>query len=370
MQFRVLGRLEVAVNVRPLPLGGRRQRSVLAVLLLNANEFVPMDRLVEETWNGRPPPSGRGTVQTYISRLRRLLVDSCASVTTRGDGYELRLDPAELDVACFRHLSTEARKALVSGDPGHALDLLAEALQLWRGDALADLAHDGFAAEAVRELEELRLTVETDRIDAELQLGRADAALVGEIERLVLRCPHDERLRERLMLALYRSGRQAEALAAYHEARTILVSDFGIEPSVRLRDLQRSMLQHDPSLEPPRPEVTHSHAPGGVTGEVPTATADVGTVMGVSTGAHSHSLLRVFGDFGWSVWFTNEPDGSHTYVITDAKTGDIIRHGCREHWDDLLLAAITDLYPPSEEGLAGSRRGQQPGLAAPETCLG
>ena len=366
MLFRVLGPLEIVVNGRPLPLGGRRQRAVLAVLLLSANEFVPIDRLVEEIWNGRPPPSGRGTVQTYISRLRRILVNSGASVTTRDDGYELQLNPAELDVACFRCLCAESREALESGDPGHALELVTAALGLWRGDTLADLAQDGFAAETARELQELRLTAETDRIDAELQLGRADTALVGEITRLVLRYPYDERLRERLMLALYRSGRQAEALTAYHDARRTLVRDFGIEPSARLRDLQRRILQHDPALERPPQEPTHGHAPATVGRRVPTAPTNTGTVTGVGTSPGSSSLGHVLGDFGWSVWFTNEPNGSRTYIITDARTGDVIRHGRQEHWDDVLLAAISDLYPPSEEGLPGIPRGPRPGSIRPD----
>ena len=347
MPFRVLGPLEIAVNDRPLPLGGRRQRAVLAVLLLNANEFVPLDGLVEEVWNGRPPPSARGTVQTYVSRLRRLMVGSGASLVTRDGGYELRLDPSELDVACFRRLCAETREALEAGDPGHALELVTAALQLWRGDALADLVHDGFAAEAVRGLDEMRLTAVTDRIDAELQVGRANTALVGEIERLVLRYPYDERLRERLMMALYRSGRQAEALAAYHDARTTLVRDFGIEPSVRLRDLERQILQHDSALELPRLDATS------------------GTVKSVGAAPECPRPDHARGDFGWSVWFTNEPDGSRTYIITDARTGAVLRHGRQDHWDDVLLAAISDLYPPSDEGLAGMRQGPRPGPVNP-----
>jgi transcriptional activator len=212
----------------------------------------------------------------------------------------------------------------------------------------------------------VRLTAETDRIDAELQLGRADAALVGEIKRLVLRDPYDERLRERLMLALYRSGRQAEALSAYHDARTTLVHNFGIEPSARLRDLQRRILQHDPTLDPPCLDAASRPAPGTVGMRVPTATAatDTNTVAGVGTAPNCVS--HVLGDFGWAVWFTNEPDGSRTYIITDARTGDVIRHGRQEHWDDVLLAAISDLYPPSNEGLPGKRRGPRPDSARPD----
>jgi DNA-binding SARP family transcriptional activator len=368
MQFRVLGPLEVAVKDQPLILGGRRQRAVLAVLLLNANEFVPIDRLVEETWIGRPPPSAAGTVQTYISRLRRALVDSRASVITRGDGYELRVDPSELDVTCFQSLCADARDALRSGDPGRALKVATAALQLWRGDVLADLVGDGFAAEAVRRLDELRLSAEIDRIEAELQLGRADAALVSEIERLVSRRPHDERLRERLMLALYRSGRQAEALTAFHDARAILVSDFGIEPSVRLRSLQRSILQHDPALEAPHRGHIRVEEPGSTTRAANANTA-TGTLPGACTGAGASALARGFGDFGWSVWFTNEPDGSRSYVLTDVRTGEVIRHGCREHWDDVLLAVISNLYPPSREGLRRSGRDEEPDAARRDPCL-
>jgi ABC-type transport system substrate-binding protein/DNA-binding SARP family transcriptional activator/DNA-binding beta-propeller fold protein YncE len=235
----------------PIALGGRRQKAVLAVLLLHANEFVSADRLVEEAWSGRPPPGAAGTLQTYISRLRRVLADTGASLTTLGEGYELRIDPADFDVTCFRRLVAEGRIALAAGNPQGACELLESALSLWQGRPLADLADEDFAVEAIRDLEHERLAAEIDRVDAGLELGWADVAFIRDIHRLVDRYPHDERIRERLMLALYRSGRQAEALEAYRDTRMMLLNDFGIDPSERLRALERAILRQDPTLDAP-----------------------------------------------------------------------------------------------------------------------
>ena len=283
MHFRLLGQVEVSADGEPLALGGRRQRAVLAVMLLHANEYVSADQLVEEAWSGRPPPGAAGTLQTYISRLRRLLADTGASLTTRGDGYELTIDPTELDVACFRRLSAEGRVALAAGNPQGACEMLEAALGLWRGQPLADLADERFAADAIRVLEEERLAAEVDRIDAGLEFGWSDVSFIGDIQRLVDRYPQDERLRERLMLALYRSGRQAEALAAYRDARAMLLDEFGIDPSERLRALERAILCQDPALAvAPTTEV----APGPI---------DAGTAESTRPGTRRLTARRVVG---------------------------------------------------------------------------
>ena len=251
MTFRLLGAVEVTVDGRPVGLGGRRQRAVLAVLLLHLNEVVGADRLVEEAWDGRPPPGAPGTLQTYISRLRRVIGRTPAQIETHVGGYRLALAADELDVVCFRRLLREGRSALQDCDHERARELLEDALHLWRGDALADFRCEGFASEFVRQLEDERIAAQLGRIEAEVGLGRADGVLVGEIRRLVALRPLDERVWELLMLALYQSGRQAEALEAYKDARQVLVEICGVEPSERLRDMERRILRQDPTLDPP-----------------------------------------------------------------------------------------------------------------------
>jgi ABC-type transport system substrate-binding protein/DNA-binding SARP family transcriptional activator len=252
--------LEATVDGQPIALGGRRQRAVLAVLLLHANELVVADRLVEEAWSGRPPAGAIGTLQTYISRLRRVLEGTGAVITTRGDAYQLVVDPEELDVLSFQRLVEEGQRALRGGEAARARGLFTEALGLWRGEPMADLAYDGFAADAIRDLGETWLAARSGRVEADLMMGHGDAALVADIRGLIERSPFDERLREQLMLALYRSGRQAEALAAYQEARRMLVGDYGIEPTARLRDLERAILLHDPALDLAAP-IDRTNAP-------------------------------------------------------------------------------------------------------------
>ena len=212
MDFRLLGPLEVFEDNRSLALGGVKQRSVLAVLLMHANELVTADQLIDEIWGGAPPAKAAKNIQVQVSRLRKVL-DS-GRVTTGPGGYVLHLEPHESDVARFERLAAEAAGA----PPQRAADKLREALGLWRGPALADLAYEGFAQPEIARLEEMRLAVLVQRIDADLALGH-HAELVGELEALVARHPLQERLRYQLMLALYRSARQAEALEAYRVAR-------------------------------------------------------------------------------------------------------------------------------------------------------
>lgn len=235
MEFRILGPLEVVDGDRPLALGGERQRALLALLLTRANEVVSTDRLIDELWGMRPPKQALNTIQYYISQLRKTL--GADRIVTRAPGYMIRVEPDELDLARFERLSQDG-----SAESLHA------ALELWRGPALADLAYESFARDEASRLEELRLVVQERRIDADLEGGRT-AELVSELERLVAEHPLRERLRGQLMLALYRSGRQAEALAAYQAARSALVEELGIEPGPELQKLERAMLQQDPNLE-------------------------------------------------------------------------------------------------------------------------
>ena len=249
MRFGILGPFEVADDEgRELALGGRKQRSVLAILLLRAGEVVPSDRLIDELWGERAPATAAKTLQVYVSNLRKALGDGV--LVTRSGGYVLQLTAAEVDAREFEALASEGQGALRADDLGRAAGVLREASGLWRGPALADFAYASFAQAEVARLEESRLVVLEDRIDAELGLGE-HARLVGELEGLVREHPLRERLVGQLMVALYRSGRQADALEVYRRASELLRDELGLEPSPRLRELERSILNQDTAVEPP-----------------------------------------------------------------------------------------------------------------------
>jgi DNA-binding SARP family transcriptional activator len=255
MDFRLLGPLEVVSehDRQPVALGGVKQRSVLAALLLQANEVVSTDRLIDLLWGAAPPATAGKSVQVYVSRLRKALGEG--RFATHGHGYLLHAEPEELDLARFERLVEQARRTA----PDSAAGKLREALALWRGPALADLAYERFAQVEIARLEEMRLAVIEQRIDADLAGGR-HAELVGELETLVARHPLRERLRCQLMLALYRSARQAEALEAYRAARRELQEELGLDPSAELRQLEQAILRQDPALDLP-PKATHGPPP-------------------------------------------------------------------------------------------------------------
>jgi predicted ATPase/DNA-binding SARP family transcriptional activator len=244
VEFGVLGPLTLVTDGEPAALGGRKQRALLATLLLEANRVVSSDVLIDAVWGEEPPDTARNTVQVYISQLRKLLPPGV--LETVPPGYRLSVEPRTVDVFEFARLGDEGRAALGDGNPARAAQTLRSALALWRGTPLLDLAGELGVAESAR-LEELRLAVLEDRIDADLALGQ-HGRLVPELERLVVEDPLRERLRGQLMLALYRSGRQADALAVYQRARKTLVDELGIEPGESLRRLERAILAHDPSL--------------------------------------------------------------------------------------------------------------------------
>jgi predicted ATPase/DNA-binding SARP family transcriptional activator len=252
MRFGILGPLQaVGDDGRELALGGRMPRAVLAVLLLRANEVVSSDQLVEGLWAGAPPASGAKGLHVHVSRLRRALAaghsDPEERLVTTAGGYVLRVGPEELDVQRCERLISEGRSLLAAGRPDQALAALSGAVELWRGDVLADFQYEAFAQGEIARLGELRATVLEERIAVEILLGR-EAQVLGELERLVRDHPYRERLRGQLMLALYRTGRQAEALGAYRAARSALVDELGIEPSVELRQLHEAILAQDRAL--------------------------------------------------------------------------------------------------------------------------
>jgi DNA-binding SARP family transcriptional activator len=242
LEFRVLGPLEAVEQGRLLALGGAKQRALLGVLLLDANRVVSRDRLIDALWDEAPPAQARKALQVYISQLRKTLGKD--AVETKAPGYLLHVEPGQLDLHRFQSLVAEAREA----EPAATSTLLGEALSLWRGPPFADVGFEPFAQAEIARLEELRLDALEERIDAELALGR-DSALVGELEALVAEHPLRERPRAQLMLALYRSGRQVEALEAYQAGRHALVEELGIEPGRALRELEKAILQQEPALD-------------------------------------------------------------------------------------------------------------------------
>ena len=242
MEFGLLGPLEVRGGDGPLRLPARKQRALLALLLLHANRVVARERLIDLLWGEAPPESAVKALQVYVSQLRKLL--PAGILVTRAPGYLLEVEPKAVDLLRFERLVAEARAA----DPARASSLLAEALGLWRGPPLAEFREEPFARVEARRLEDLRLAALEERIEADLALGR-HAELVGELEALVGEDPHRERLRGQLMLALYRSGRQADALAAYQDARAVLLEELGLDPGDELQRLEKAILVHDPSLE-------------------------------------------------------------------------------------------------------------------------
>ena len=251
MEFRILGPLEVLENSRPLALGRLKERIVLAVLLLHANEFVSRERLIDELWGTTPPATARKAVNVYISKLRQTLTrNGHDPIATAEGGYRLGVDPDLLDAERLRSLIGQARSCIADGDSDPASQLLQEALALWRGPTLAGIPLESFGRDEVAQLDELRLAALMDRIDCDLALGRHEQVL-GELNLLVREHPLRERLRAQQMLALYRADRQADALDVYAEARQTLVDDLGIEPSEALQRLQQAILRHDPSLETP-----------------------------------------------------------------------------------------------------------------------
>jgi DNA-binding SARP family transcriptional activator/DNA-binding CsgD family transcriptional regulator len=266
MDFCILGPLEALDEGRVVELGGSKQRALLALLLLHANETLSTDRLIDELWGERPPATAAKTVQVHISRLRKALAGAAGDgaacdgmVVTRQHGYELQLDPERLDACDFERLVGEGSSELAAGRPERAAAALEGALSLWRGTPLADLAYERFAQVEIARLGDLRVNALELLIDAKLALG-AHAEVVGRLEALIAEHPFRERLHAQLMLALYRSDRQADALQAYQDARSKLHEELAIAPGERLRELERAILAQDPALalkvveRPPEPD--------------------------------------------------------------------------------------------------------------------
>jgi DNA-binding SARP family transcriptional activator len=241
-EFRILGSLDVISDQGPLTLGGSKQRALLALLLLNAGRVVPTDTLVDQLWGERPPRTAVTSLQNFLSQLRKLLGPD--TVVTKSPGYLLRVERDRIDAFRFEELLDQARTL----GPEERSRKLNEALGLWRGPPLADFTFEPFAQAEIRRLEGLQASALEDRIDADLECGR-QSELIGELESLVAAHPLRERLRAQLMLALYRSGRQAESLQLYHDTRRALVEELGVEPGRPLQELFARLLRQDAGLE-------------------------------------------------------------------------------------------------------------------------
>ena len=257
MEFRVLGPLEVLDDGTALPLGGPRQRLVVASLILDANRVVPTERLIDRIWGDEPPDAVRASLFAYISRLRKLL--GADRIQARPPGYILLAEPNEIDLIRFADLVDEARSQT---DREAAAALLSQALEMWRGDALSDLVEYDALRPAIARLEEHRLGALEMRIEADLALGRHRETLPA-LESLTAENPLRERLWSLLILALYRSGRQGDALGAYHRARRLLAEELGIDPSPDLQRLHEQVLSQDAALDRPTSPAVSADSPAG-----------------------------------------------------------------------------------------------------------
>jgi DNA-binding SARP family transcriptional activator len=246
VEFRVLGPVEAVADGHPVPLPAAKPRALLVLLLLRRNRVVPVSDLVADLWSDEPPETATKALQVYVSQLRKAI--GADRVLTTPRGYSLRVEEGELDLDVFEQLVRVGRERLGAGDAEGASQRLEQALALWRGPALAEFGEEPFARDAGGRLEASRLAAAEDRIEADLALGRHDR-LIAELEELVGRHPFQERLRGQLMLALYRSGRQADALELYRRTRETLVEELGIEPGPALQELERSILRHDRDLQ-------------------------------------------------------------------------------------------------------------------------
>jgi YVTN family beta-propeller protein len=310
VEFGVLGPVEAREEGAVVPLGGPKQRALLAVLLLARSEAVSRDRLIDALWGEQPPATAPHTVDAYVSRLRKLV--GTDRLTRSAGGYVLHLEPGELDLDRFDGTVTDGRALLSEGRASEAAATLRSALALWRGPALADVLYEPFGSRAAEALEERRLAVVEDRIEADLARG-VRAELVDELESLVREHPFRERLLAQLMLALYRSGQQARALDAYRVGRQRLAEELGLDPGLQLQELERAILAHDPALA--TPIALHSH-PSARPKRRRLGAIAVATVVaaGVCVG-----LLVAFGGAGAS------DAGGSSNAVVELPTGSSVR---------------------------------------------
>jgi DNA-binding SARP family transcriptional activator len=344
VDFRILGPLEVSHDGRDVPLAGARQRELLALLLLDAGRVVSADRLMDELWGERQPAAGGAALRVRLSQLRKALREGGELLVTRPPGYALLVPRDGLDLWRFERGLDEGERALRT-DPAKATELLAAALAEWRGAALSDVAYAPFAQAAAVRLEELRASALELRIEAELALGR-HARLIGELQDLVGRHSLRERLSAQLMTALYRDGRQADALAAYRAARERLIEQIGIEPGPELRELEARVLAQDPALaahDAPTAQPARAALAVCRGGSAPAAVAQqLATASGIE--AVAVALLRDPGALGPATAVLREAaPGARVAAFTSESPGeDAVRLAAEQDAAVLLLAAPDD----------------------------
>jgi len=348
MEFRLLGPVEAVRDGRSVPLGGAKPRALAALLVLHANEVVSRDRLIEALWADRAPGTAAHSLDVQVSRLRKAF-EPDEILTTGGGGYVLEIDPDAIDVRRFERLLEEGRRANAAGKATEALEALEAALALWRGDVLGDLAYEEFARSEVERLEDLRLVAIEERIDAELALGHHDR-LVPELESLAARHPLRERLRGQLMLALYRAGRQAEALRVYSDIRRRLVEELGIEPGQALRALEQAILRQDPALDVPRPapETRRRRALVGA-GALVLAGAAAAVAVGLTQGGTENAQALAASD---SNVFLAADTGKLSSQADGVRNTVGVRYGAGSLWSVSSEGELTRIDPASGEIVA------------------
>jgi DNA-binding SARP family transcriptional activator/tetratricopeptide (TPR) repeat protein len=333
MEVRLLGSLELAEDGLPVAVGGARQRAVLALLVLHANQVVPAERLLVELWGEDAPPTAVNALQAAVSRLRRALPQG--RLITRSVGYLFRAAPHEVDVGRFEQLLASGREALARGAAADAAGMLRRALSLWRGPALADFRFDPFAQTEIARLEELRLDCIEERIEAGLALGAA-AELVGELQRLTAEQPLRERLRGQLMLALYRSDRQADALAVYRDLRDLFAEELGLEPAPALRELEAAILRQDPAVG--MPLAPSASAPAPARKPVTVLCVELRVAAGAAVGLDPEALDVVLGDALAALGSTLERHGGKLAAVAGERILGVFGVPTL-HEDDALRAA-------------------------------
>jgi DNA-binding SARP family transcriptional activator/tetratricopeptide (TPR) repeat protein len=373
LEVRLLGSLEVAEGGLPVAFGGTRQRAVLALLVLHANEVVPAERLLVELWGEDVPPTAANALQAAVSRVRRALPQG--RIVTRTLGYLFRADPDEIDVARFERLLAEGREALARGAAAQAAGTLRRALSLWRGPALADFRFDPFAQTEIARLEELRLICTEERIEADLALGAA-GELVGELQRLVAEHPLRERLRGQLMLALYRADRQADALAVYRELRELFAEELGLEPAPALRELETAILRQDPSLGAPQAP-PHAGPPAPARKQVTVLCAELRAEAAAAAELDAEALDAVLGHALGILGPTLERHGGRLSAVAGERILGVFGVPTL-HEDDALRAAhaalagqaALDAAAAELEWERGLRLAMRCGLATGEALVG
>lgn len=333
MEFRILGPFEVVQNGGSLALGGAQQRALLAVLVVHRGELLSADRLIDELWGERAPATAAKALQGYVSHLRKALGEGV--IVTQGRGYVLAVDAEQVDAGQFGALAGEGRRAISRNNPARARERLGAALQLWRGEPLAEFAYEPFAQNEIARLHEAHEAALEDRIDADLALGR-DTELIGEIDTLVAANPLRERLRGQLMTALYRSGRQADALAVYRQTSELLRDELGLEPGRALKELERT----DDSIKSLAFAPDGTLATGTQTGKVlfwsPSSGDQTATPVSVASGAVTNIAFdssgqrfatTADGDGMVKLWSTSTLQQEGTALNTDPATTSTIAFG-------------------------------------------